>query len=77
MNLGLTINNTGAHACVAKSFAYQELRFVIAKLVLSLDMWIPDFSLGIFDVTSFEDGLLNMRTSSFKSPLTVGVKLRN
>lgn len=67
----------GAHACVAKSFAYQELRFVIAKLILSLDMWIPEFSSEIFDVSKFEDGLRNTRTSSFQSPLMIGAKLRN
>ncbi|GJJ15379.1 hypothetical protein Clacol_009655 [Clathrus columnatus] len=66
----------GPHACVAKSFAYQELRFVIARLVLALDMWLPSSESNLFDPKAFEDGVVNMRTTMLLRPLLVCAEMR-
>jgi hypothetical protein len=51
--------------CVAKNFAYQEMRFVVARLVLTFNMSLPDS----FDVEGFRDGILNIRTTVLEKPL--------
>ena len=64
---------TGPHVCVAKAFAYQEMRYVIARLVLALD-----FSLAkSFDPKAFRDGIVNMRTTFLETPLLVKVQKRD
>ncbi|KAI0046882.1 cytochrome P450 [Auriscalpium vulgare] len=64
--------STGNHACIAKAFAYQEMRHVIARLVLAYDMSLDDS----FDVKAFRDGILNMRTTFLEKDLIVSVKRR-
>ncbi|KAF8529305.1 cytochrome P450 [Hysterangium stoloniferum] len=63
----------GPHACVARNFAYQQLRFVVARLVLTVDMKLPPS----FDVQAFRDGILNMRTTILDKPLMVQAALRS
>jgi cytochrome P450 len=62
----------GPHACVARAFAYQELRFVVARLILTVDMQLPPS----FDVEAFKDGIFNMRSTVLKKPLMVQTMLR-
>ncbi|KAF8590792.1 cytochrome P450 [Ramaria rubella] len=57
----------GPYGCVARSFAYQELRFVLTRIVLTLDMRLPES----FDIKAFRDGILNMRTTVLERPLMV------
>ena len=57
----------GPYVCIAKSFALQEMRLVIARLVLKLDMSFPPN----FDVAGFRNGIVNMRTTVFEQPLLV------
>jgi len=64
--------SSGPYACVAKQFAYQEMRYVITRLVLTLDMSLP----ATFDQQAFEDGLLNMRTNVLDKPLWMKVSPR-
>ncbi|KAI0046870.1 cytochrome P450 [Auriscalpium vulgare] len=64
--------STGTHACIAKAFAYQEMRYVIARLVLAYDMSLSDS----FDIKAFRDGILNMRTTFLEKNLLVSVKRR-
>ncbi|GBE89919.1 hypothetical protein SCP_1702450 [Sparassis crispa] len=59
--------SSGPHVCVAKAFAYQEMRFVTARLVLAHDMKLEEG----FDVKAYRDGILNMRTTVLQSPLMV------
>ncbi|KAF8526956.1 cytochrome P450 [Hysterangium stoloniferum] len=63
----------GPHVCIAKSFAYQEMRYVMARLVLAFDMSLPNS----FDVDAFRDGIQNMRTTIFQRPLVVKVSRRS
>ena len=62
----------GPHVCIAKAFAYQELRSVVSRLVLTMDI-VQDSS---FDSTGFRDGILNMRTTILEKHLLVKVKRR-
>ncbi|TFK91279.1 cytochrome P450 [Polyporus arcularius HHB13444] len=62
----------GPHACVAKNFAYQEMRFVLARLILAYDMELPKD----FDIQGFRDGILNMRTTLLEKKLFVRVTRR-
>lgn len=63
----------GPHACVAKNFAFQEMRFVLARLILAYDMALPKG----FDVKAFRDGILNMRTTLLEKKLYVHVARRD
>lgn len=47
----------GHHVCVGKALAYQQLQYVIARLVLSFDMSFPES----FDKEAFCNGILNKR----------------
>lgn len=58
--------------CIAKAFAYQEMRLVVARLVLAYDM---ELAKG-FDVKAYRDGILNMRTTILQKPLLVRAKRR-
>lgn len=62
----------GPHMCIAKAFAYQQMRHVLARLVLNYDMQLPKG----FDTRAYRDGILNMRTTILKHPLDVTVKRR-
>ena len=62
----------GPHVCIAKSFAYQEMRYVVARLVLALDITVADN----FDPKAFRNGILNMRTTILETPLMVKVNRR-
>lgn len=72
MALLLTPSLIGPHACVAKNFAYQEMRFVLARLILAYDMALPKD----FDIQGFRDGILNMRTTLLEKKLFVRVARR-
>lgn len=62
----------GPHACIAKAFAYQEMRYVLARLVLCVDIKPVDG----FNVAGFRNGVTNMRTTILEEPLMVNVKRR-
>ncbi|KIJ54456.1 hypothetical protein M422DRAFT_58037 [Sphaerobolus stellatus SS14] len=62
----------GPYACVAKNFAYHQMRYVLSRLVLTLDMSLP----VNFDGRGFEDGFLNMRTNVLDKPLMMQVSRR-
>ncbi|KAI0788198.1 cytochrome P450 [Fomes fomentarius] len=62
----------GPYACVARNFAFQEMRFVIARLLLAYDMSLP----RKFDIQAFRDGILNMRTTILEKPLIVCIARR-
>ncbi|KAJ7488119.1 cytochrome P450 [Mycena latifolia] len=65
--------SSGPHVCVGKSFAYQEMRYMIARVVL-----VYDFKLAPnFDANKFRDGILNMRTTVLKEPLMVTAYIRD
>ncbi|KAI0037701.1 cytochrome P450 [Auriscalpium vulgare] len=51
--------SAGNHACIAKAFAYQEMRYVIARLVLAYDMSLSD----AFDIKAFRDGIMSVRVA--------------
>ncbi|KAJ6529989.1 cytochrome P450 [Mycena vulgaris] len=64
--------SSGPHVCIAKSFAYQEMRYAIARLVLAYDLKLaPNF-----DAKKYRDGILNMRTTLLKEPLLITAYLR-
>ncbi|KAJ6534585.1 cytochrome P450 [Mycena vulgaris] len=64
--------SSGPHVCIAKSFAYQEMRYAIARLVLAYDLKLaPNF-----DAKKYRDGILNMRTTLLKEPLLIKAYLR-
>lgn len=71
--MGLTVNDAGPYVCVAKAFAYQEMRYVIARIVLALDVTLADG----FDQEAFKAGILNTRTTILKQPLMVNVRRRD
>ncbi|GJE88881.1 cytochrome P450 [Phanerochaete sordida] len=64
--------SSGAYACVGKQLAYQGLRHVLARVVLNVDMALPDG----FDPQTFRDGILNIRTTILEQPLMVHVRRR-
>ncbi|KAI0353726.1 cytochrome P450 [Trametes cingulata] len=57
----------GQHSCLGKTLAYQQMRFVLARLVLAYDM---EFKPG-FDVHKFREGILGMGTPHFEETLYV------
>ncbi|KAI0636241.1 cytochrome P450 [Trametes polyzona] len=69
----------GQHACLGKTLAYQQMRYVLARLILAFDM---AFKPG-FDVHAFREGILGMGTPHFEVPLHMtftrrsGVHLEN
>lgn len=58
--------------CIAKTFAMQEMRLCLSRLMLTFDMELADG----FDVDGFYKGLRNMRTTLFDKQLMVKVKRR-
>lgn len=62
----------GPHVCIARQLAYQEMRHLLARLVLTLDI-TPEPS---FDPVAFRDGILNMRTTILEKPFRGRVKRR-
>ncbi|KAI0763298.1 cytochrome P450, partial [Trametes elegans] len=62
----------GPHACVARNFAFQEMRYVISRLVLAYDICLPKG----FDPQAFRNGILNMRTTILEKKLVVHVERR-
>lgn len=64
--------SSGPYMCVAKSFAYQEMRYVLARLVLAYEMRLPPN----FDTEGFRRGILNMRTTMLENALWVHVERR-
>ncbi|KAA1466944.1 cytochrome P450 [Dentipellis sp. KUC8613] len=64
--------SSGPFVCVAKRFSLQEIRFVIARLVLTLDMRLPPS----FDAEEFLRAVRHTRTTFFNKPLLVAVSRR-
>lgn len=64
--------SSGPYVCVAKVFAYQEMRYVLARLILAYDMHCPPN----FDTEGFRMGILNMRTTILEKTLWVHVERR-
>jgi cytochrome P450 len=62
----------GPHACIAKTFAYQEMHYVLSRLVLSVD-FVPA---NDFDPQAFRNGITNMRTTMLERPLMAHMKKR-
>ena len=58
--------------CIARAFAYQEMRYVVARLALAYVMSLP----SDFDAKQYRDGILNMRTTILQHPLPVIVQRR-
>lgn len=58
---------TGPHFCIGKNFAYQQMRYAIARLVLTFHMEFPED----FDVASFRGGIRNMRTMFLEKELRI------
>ncbi|KAH8093149.1 cytochrome P450 [Cristinia sonorae] len=57
----------GPFGCLGKSLAVQEMRVVTAKMLLTYDLkFAPDF-----DNAAFVEGIQNMRTTIFRTPLNV------
>lgn len=50
---------------MGKALAYQQMRYVLARLVLAFDM---EFRAD-FDVKTFREGILGMGTPHFETPL--------
>lgn len=65
--------SSGPYVCVAKVFAYQEMRYVLARLILAYDMHLPPN----FDTEGFRKGILNMRTTTLEKTLWVHVERRS
>ncbi|KDR66920.1 hypothetical protein GALMADRAFT_106087 [Galerina marginata CBS 339.88] len=64
--------STGPHACIARSLAYQEMRYAMARIALAYDMMLgPNF-----DVKQYRNGILNMRTTILEHPLMVTARKR-
>ncbi|THH05069.1 hypothetical protein EW146_g10002 [Bondarzewia mesenterica] len=59
--------SSGPYVCIGKSFAIQEMRLCLARLVLTFDMTLPPS----FDSKLFYKGLRNMRTTILDKPLLV------
>ncbi|KAI0313882.1 cytochrome P450 [Amylostereum chailletii] len=57
----------GPYVCVAKSFAMQEMRLCLSRLILTFDMSLPPG----FNSAAFYKGLRNMRTTMLDLPLFV------
>ncbi|EJF56220.1 cytochrome P450 [Dichomitus squalens LYAD-421 SS1] len=55
----------GPHACIGKTLAYHEMRYVLSRMALIYDM---EFAPG-FDCRAFRSGIVNMRTTYMKTPL--------
>ncbi|KAJ8486842.1 hypothetical protein ONZ51_g4582 [Trametes cubensis] len=57
----------GQHACLGKTLAFQQMRYVVARLVLAFD---TEFKPG-FDPQAFREGILGMGTPHLEVPLLV------
>lgn len=55
----------GPFGCIGGTLAIQEMRIVIARLVLSFDMHFPKS----FDPVEYHQSIRNIRTTLFPSPL--------
>ncbi|KAL4262103.1 cytochrome P450 family protein [Pleurotus pulmonarius] len=62
----------GPHMCIARAFAFQEMRHVVARLVLAYDMALP----SDFNAKQYRDGILNMRTTILQHALPVNIQRR-
>ncbi|GJE99885.1 cytochrome P450 [Phanerochaete sordida] len=64
--------SSGPHVCIARALAFTEMRHVLARLVLNMDVApAPGF-----DARAFREGILNMRTTILEKPFVVRVKRR-
>ncbi|KAJ6517974.1 cytochrome P450 [Mycena vitilis] len=64
--------SSGSFGCLAKNFAFQELRIGVAHLFTSLDIELDPS----FNHERFRAGVQNMRSTVFQYPLTVTIKRR-
>lgn len=64
--------SSGPHVCIARALAFAEMRHVLARLVLNMDV---EPAPG-FDARAFRDGILNMRTTVLEKPFHVRVRRR-
>ncbi len=62
----------GPHARTAKNLTYQEMRMMLARLLLAYNMSL----LKYFDAQAYRDGILNCRTTILTHRLFVKVKRR-
>lgn len=62
----------GPHGCIARYLATHELRYVLSRIVLTMDVH-PAESL---DPIAFRGGVHNMRTTILKEHVLVTVKRR-
>jgi hypothetical protein len=63
---------SGTYICVAKNFAYHEMRYVLARLLLAFDMSLP----ASFDARRFREKVYNKRTTGLGEPLLAIAKSR-
>ena len=68
----LIIHLVGPDMCIAKTFAMQEMRLCLSRLVMTFDMSLPEG----FDRDGFYKGLRNMRTTLLDKPLVVKLTRR-
>ena len=62
----------GPHICIGKRFAYQQMRYALARLVLAFDMALPPD----FDAPAFRAGIQNVRTMFLERELLVRITRR-
>ncbi|KAF8894853.1 cytochrome P450 [Infundibulicybe gibba] len=65
--------SSGPHMCIGKALAYQEMRYVLARVVRTYDMHLAPK----FDARKYRDGILNMRTTLLREPLLVSATRRS
>ncbi|EIN09212.1 cytochrome P450 [Punctularia strigosozonata HHB-11173 SS5] len=63
----------GTYVCPAKTFAYYEMRYVLARLLLAYDMSLP----ADFDAREFRERIYNRRTTGLGVPLMACAKRRD
>ncbi|KAI0667874.1 cytochrome P450 [Trametes maxima] len=59
----------GSHYCIGRALAYHQMRFALARLLLSFDISLEEG----FDVPVFRSGILNMCTMFLENDLRVNV----
>lgn len=72
MNIQVLIWRVGNFGCLGRTLALQQLRVVIARVVLEFEIGIPKG----FDPVDYLQNIRNMRTSFFPSPLCVSLTKR-
>ncbi|EGN93361.1 hypothetical protein SERLA73DRAFT_189569 [Serpula lacrymans var. lacrymans S7.3] len=65
--------SSGPHGCIGKVFAHQEMRLVIARLVLVYDMKLAEG----FDAKSYLQEMVHVFSTTLQKPLLVNVTRRS